>query len=102
MTDFDPHDQGTWSPELRITVAALDEITDPDEASYLLGYVAGAVEGIAEEAGIDLDFSDLLDDAAARMVREGWTPGPGGHGRVIDPGLMIEDAAETASDGGEL
>ena len=93
MSKFDPHDPDTWSPELRITVAALDEITDGDEASYLLGYVAGAVEGIAEAAGIDLDFSDLLDDAAARMVREGWTS---------DPGLMIEDAAETASDGGEL
>ena len=101
---FDPHDEDTWSPELRISVAALDEVTNPDEVSYLLGYAAGAVEGVAEEAGVDLDLSDLLDAASARMVAAWRAPGLA---RVIradvpDPGLAMEDAAETASDGGEL
>ena len=90
---FNAKDENTWSPALRITVTALDELTIPDEISYLFGYVAGAVEGIAREAGVDVDMSAVLDISAA-LIAEAWV----GH----DPGLDMEDAIETASDGGEL
>lgn len=67
--NFHADDQDTWSPELRIIEFALDEVTSPMEALYLLGSVIAMVETIAKEAGHPVDLVDLLDLVSDRLAK---------------------------------
>lgn len=71
MSKFDAADPDTWTPELRITVAALDEVSSTDEASYLLGYVMAMVEAAAESNGVALAVDALLD-AWSRIIGDAY------------------------------
>lgn len=97
MSKFNAKDMRTWSPLLVAAVEAVDALAEadwhePDEVSYLFGYVGGCVIEAADAAGIDVDLGQLVEHLLDEAAND----------TVPDPGLMIEDAAETASDGGEL
>lgn len=66
---FEADDEDTWTPELRLTVHGLDELTDTREVLYALGYVIAAIETTTAEAGHPVDLADLLETVSDRLAK---------------------------------